>query len=670
MKTRILFLVVSVILFSDLLSAQTQTDKIAFAGPNGIFINTGIEIPFQNSDNNNSFKYKIERALVDQDLWTEVALLTAPENFDSFKESLMIANSQLQDSIPLSELPLELIWQKSVEMQRLDSLKYLGNPLNVKLALAVCYLDKQIETNKEYIYRISTLDKTGNVVQSFTSNRISYPGKFKSDLFKVADRELSDNFIRIKWEADKFIRTARFKVFRRENFENSFTEIFPVKVFNEENTKISISIIDTSVNSNKTYQYFIIPTDHYQNEGLESDTVVAIAFSFSKVFPPYSINVVSEDSIEGLKLNWKFDNKDKLVSFKIFRSTSADTGFIEISEVSGFDSAYYDFTAEPLVLYYYYLQLNDPLNEVPLQSAKVFGLYKSKNKPQPPFDLVYQSTNEGIKIEWNRPGDYVNTYRIFRNIGDDNALAEYFILHSKDSVIQFIDSISILTENRVYYYSIKSETNSGVLSEFSDTIRIASKIKMAIQAPRQLIGSAYDGSVNLYWENLFENVQSILGYKVFRKNYISSSDGYEALFDTLLPPKINNYVDTSVIAGNKYEYAVKVYDIFNNESELSSSIIINLEALPFLPPAGITAVNTDRGVLLSWQTPLQENISEFKIYRYQRGDDPKVVGVVKKEETEFLDKGVNDGNLYFYFITSVDYKSNESLHSQEIGIRR
>ena len=670
MKTKLFLIVLIIISASKVFFAQQRIEKMAFAGPNGIFINTGMEIPFSSSSKIIPFKYKIERSNVGQNNWIELTQLSAPENYDSFLSSIYKLNQQLKDSIPGNELPLELIWQKAKQYERLDSMRYLGNPLVIRLALGVCYLDKQIDANTNYVYKISKLDKDGNVLESFITNEISFPGKYQNNPLTTSSKENNEKSIRLVWKADAAYSPARFKVFRRENFQGDFEHINPIRIYNSDENKIAITIVDSTVTANSTYEYFLLPVDYYQNEGVASDTVTVAAFSFNKIFPPYDIKVSEADSIGGLKISWKLDNQQAITSIKIFRSIYSDKEFEEIDEVTGFDSMYYDFTAQPMIKYFYYLQLNDQFDAVPLQSAKVFGLYQSKEIPPPPSYLYADTTSIGVKLVWARPDEYVNTYHIYRNLGDDENLSELKVIQSSDSVVQFLDTSSTLKGNIVYYYSVRAENTSGNLSSFSDTVQVFAKVKTTINSPKKLKGYSLEGKVFLYWENLFEKDETIEGYKVFRRKVGDIGNEFTALFDTLLPPKQNNFVDTTSSEGNDYEYTVKAFDIFGNESELSSSIKISILEIPILPPAGLTAVNMDNGIMISWQPAVQEITREYKIYRYERGVEPKLISSVASDVNEYIDKSVKSQILYFYFVSAVNANGKESIPSNEVGIRR
>lgn len=670
MKKKIFLIVLIIISASKIFFAQQRIEKMAFAGPNGIFINTGMEIPFSASSQTNPFIYKIERSSAGQNNWAELTQLSAPENYESFLNSIYKLNQQLKDSIPANEIPLELIWQKAKLFERLDSMKYLGNPLVIRLALGVSYLDKQIEPNTNYVYKISKLDRYGNVLESFTTNEISFPGIYQNNPLNIFSKETTEKFIKLTWKADAAYSPARFKVFRRENFQGGFEQINPIRIYNSDESTITVTIVDSTVTANSTYEYFLLPVDYYQNEGIASDTVTVAAFSFNKIFPPYDIKVTEADSIGGLKISWKLDNQQAITSIKIFRSVYSDKEFKELDEVTGFDSVYTDRTAQPMVKYFYYLQLNDQFGEVPLQSAKVFGLYQSKEIPPPPFNFYADTTSVGVKLVWIKPDEFVNTYHIYRNLGGDENLSELKVIQSLDSVVQFLDTSSTLKGNIVYYYSVRAENTSSNLSNFSDTVQVFAKVKTTINSPKDLKGYSLEGKVFLYWENLFEKDETIEGYRVYRRNAGDIKNDFIALFDTLISPKQNNFVDTSATEGKNYEYSVKAFDIFGNESALSSSIKISTTETPILPPSGLTAVNMDNGIMISWQPALQENISKYRIYRYERGVEPKLISSVTKDVSEYLDKSVSEGSLYFYFVSAVNANGIESIPSDEVGIHR
>jgi fibronectin type 3 domain-containing protein len=651
--------------------AQQLSELMAFGGPNGIYINTGIEIGSLEVPSNNVTGYKIERQVVGDKNWQFVVNLSAPKNYDEFLNRIYSTNLLLVDSIPAKELPLKVIWDKTQKYKRIDSLKYLGNPLVVRIAFGVCYLDKDVEQKEEYRYKVSKLDVSGKENESFYSNVVSFPPKISEGKIVFVNKETSEKSIQLMWE-NVDARFARIKVFRQSNFISGYSEISTEKYYSSNKEKNIINIIDTLVQPNDVYQYFLIPVDYYQNYGSSTDTITVAAFSFNSIIPPYNIKVTGLDSLGALKLDWKLDQANKILSTKIYRSKYSNSGFVEIAELHSTTTSFIDRTAEPMTKYFYYLELNDQFGEVPYKTAKVFGLYKSNAIPMTPMNLHSTKTEKGVKLIWEQPEQAINVYHVYRNFDESLSLHELTSIVSNDSIVQFVDTSSSLKSNKYFYYAVRSENASNILSDFSDTISVVSVSNQKLNPPKDLKGYADEAGVVLYWQNMFAEDPTISGYQVFRKFASNNSKAeFKPVIDSLLSPKQNNFVDVSAKEYGEYEYAVKVYDIFGKESDLSTSISINILSEPVLVPSGISAISIDEGIKISWQISSLNKIKEFVLYRYMRGEEPKnIATIASNKPLEFIDTNTKNDNLYFYFLKSVSELNIESDPSQEVGIRK
>ncbi|MFZ1279441.1 MAG: hypothetical protein WAR59_01300, partial [Ignavibacteriaceae bacterium] len=477
--------------------------------------------------------------------------------------------------------------------------------------------------------------------------------------------------IQLTWE-NVDARFARIKVFRQTNFTSGYSEISTEKYFSSIKEKNIISIIDTLVLPNDVYQYYLIPVDYYQNYGNRTDTITVAAFSFNSIIPPYDIKVTGLDSLGALKLDWKLEQANKILSTKIFRSKMSDSGFVEIAELQATTTSYIDRTAEPMIKYFYYLQLNDQFGEVPYKTAKVFGLYKSNVIPMTPMSLHSIKTEKGVKLVWEKPEESINVYHIYRNFDESLSLNELTSIISNDSIVQFVDTSSSLKADKYFYYAVRSENTSNNLSEFSDTISVIPVSNQKLNPPKDLTGYVDETGVVLYWQNMFAEDPTISGYQVFRK-YVSNNSKaeFKPVIDSILSPKQNNFVDVLSKEFGNYEYAVKVYDIFGKESDLSSSISINILSEAVLVPSGITAIGADEGIKITWQISYLNKIKEFVLYRYMRGEEPKIIATIESNKPlEFIDASAKIDNLYFYFLKSVSDLNLESDSSEEVGIRK
>lgn len=80
------------------------------------------------------------------------------------------------------------------------------------------------------------------------------------------------------------------------------------------------------------------------------------------------------------------------------------------------------------------------------------------------------------------------------------------------------------------------------------------------------------------------------------------------------------------------------------------------------PPAGLAAEAESGSVRLKWSANCENNISEYRIYRYTDDEFPQaaVVNSVLPPDSTALDTGVLPGVSYYYWITAVDAESAES----------
>jgi len=655
------------------ISAQQNIEEMAFGGQSGIFINLGLEIGSKQFPSENIVGFKIERKAAIDNSWNTIATVSAPIDFKEFSNRISKFNLLMVDSIPSNQIPLTKIWDIVRKYGSLDSLKYMGNLLVVRLALGNTYFDSKVDKGEKCSYRISKIDIKGNEIFSFISNDVSFPPEIVSEKIIFSSKETNDKYINISWKIIGGERPTQFDIFRRTNLKGDFTKIQPIKIVSSQKGNLIISSRDTLVQSGSVYQYYLSPIDYYQNRGASSDTVLAAAFNINSITLPYKILTSGDNPFGGIKLSWHLDQPQKIMSIKIFRSTDYDKNYSMIAEVRGLDSLFIDRSAEPMAKYFYYLVMTDVLGEKSLNSAKVFGLYKSPIVPFPPMNLRSEIVTNGVKLVWERPGSFINVYHVYRNLGDDNLLSLISNVKSSDSIVIFNDTSSVLRGNRNYLYAVKTETTSGIESNFSDTLRIKPSKKTLLKAPLQLKAYSDKSKVFLYWDNLFKDDPTINGYYVFRgsSNEKSKQSEFKALKDSLISAKQNNFIDTTVVPGNNYDYAIQTVDIYGNKSPFSSTINVQIKKSEPASPAGIIAVNTPTGILISWTAPIQLDIKEFKIYRYERGQTPKLLDDVNAKQTlEYLDKQAQQGILYFYYLTSMDKNNIESKPSSEVGIRK
>ena len=78
----------------------------------------------------------------------------------------------------------------------------------------------------------------------------------------------------------------------------------------------------------------------------------------------------------------------------------------------------------------------------------------------------------------------------------------------------------------------------------------------------------------------------------------------------------------------------------------------------------------NKGILIKWDKSLDKRISQFNLFRYQRGRKPIKIGkFAYLGRNEYLDVSVRKGKLYFYYMNSVTANGVKSEMSKEVGTR-
>jgi fibronectin type 3 domain-containing protein len=71
-----------------------------------------------------------------------------------------------------------------------------------------------------------------------------------------------------------------------------------------------------------------------------------------------------------------------------------------------------------------------------------------------------------------------------------------------------------------------------------------------------------------------------------------------------------------------------------------------------------------------WELPSDGEYYRYNIYRYQRGGTPEKIGVTSAGAESFTDLNpIQNQNLVFYIVRSVDENGLESDSSNEVSVR-
>ncbi len=171
-------------------------------------------------------------------------------------------------------------------------------------------------------------------------------------------------------------------------------------------------------------------------------------------------------------------------------------------------------------------------------------------------------TDGTARITWqtNAPATSKVQYGLTEGLGADLIDADFVADHSLQ--------LSSLNHNSIYYYRVASQSMSGTV-RFSPVNTFHTLIDTTPPAdPTNLhSGNVRPGEAIIWWYHTFQDNPGGSGFGGF----IVMRDG-----QPLGQTNDAYYFDQTVTPGQDYAYAVKAYDVLNNESGLSNTINIHV----------------------------------------------------------------------------------------------
>ncbi|MDP4114576.1 MAG: hypothetical protein Q8903_00490 [Bacteroidota bacterium] len=648
-----------VIVFTTNTLSQKKNDVYAIPHNEGIFVYFGNKV-------DNKYTTYIEKQ-INNGRWDSVSQIAKPKSIEDFQSRLNVYSKYFPDyALPTSE-NVQKIWDKIEKYGLVDSLGIWAGTPTVLLSVGVAILDTAVSTNS-YSYKVTIKDDLGKVVSTVVSNTIKYPIPANFGKIKFLNYKPGKDNIFSEWFA-KMPFPNQIRVFRADENVGRFELIDPVKGFAKRNDSLFIFIKDTLVNKGVRYNYYLEPINLFEIKGANSDTALMTNWDVnSLVLQEFRVNNI--DSLNSNRLYYKISEPALISIVKVYRSTSSDTGYTLIAEIPSNQQEYFDNNGTPMQKYYYALKFVDNYGNETSLSVKGFATYSSKDKPFPPKFLSSVGTKNGILLKWQCYDKNIDGFYIYRT---DGALPQLEIIApmlklKEDSVYTYLDSSNTLKGNRFYLYSLRSESTSHVKSAFSDTLTARPLFPTKPLSPVDVTISTDGNGIKLNWADLSLMDKDVIGYNVYRKAK-DSKDEFEKISTALLDIGHNYFIDSTCTLDKEYEYAVTSKDMFGGESSLAGMLTVMKESAAPPAPSELKLYPQENSIILRWD-PVQANISEYLIYRYERGVAPVQMGTLKQnEDPEFTDSKVEKGKLYFYYIKTKNEKGKESVAGPESSVR-
>lgn len=560
---------------------------------------------------------------------------------------------------------IDTIWNQARHDKKL--LTQQEFPL-LQLSFGIKYIDTSAVHGRTYQYKVVF---AGSMLE-FESEKIRYE-TVRPNFSEMTLNDVKNvgKQVRLEWSVPNENPAPFFELYRKQsagrgNFEKVGAErgMFTTG----KGDSIIFLAIDTNATTGISYDYYLASVDYFGNEGNHSDTARLQVGGRQNVPAIYSFRTRSDSF--GIRLSWRaLAPNPSLNNILVLRSETYDSGYALLTALPVTETNFLDRNVSGGKLYYYQLIVEGAAN-YSIPTPRVSGKFMGKIRLDAPYDLTARAVKKGIYLQWQyRDTGNIKGFRVYRSIHqtrDFNFIGDLIPVPVDTNVIRFTDT-TITDDQTSYYYAVAAVSRTSSLSPSSLVVSASAAGMSSIPAPTRLRSLwINDTTVSITWDDLSMTHPGIGQYKIFSSDQNIKTVSTGNLRDST---EINEFID-EMRPGQERWYWLKAQNFQGLESEFSSAIRVAAPINRPLPPT-VHLYKQNKSVVLTWEPALNGNLQRYHVYRASGDGEPKLLETVGHvdEKMGFTDKNLKQGEIYYYYVTSVDKYGIESDHSAEVFVR-
>jgi hypothetical protein len=226
-------------------------------------------------------------------------------------------------------------------------------------------------------------------------------------------------------------------------------------------------------------------------------------------------------------------------------------------------------------------------------------------------------------------------------------------------------------------YMVLAQGRNG--KSFGLPNRVSVPLVPNLPPPRKLSANPVPTGIMISWEPSGPvpnaNKQTQYAYKIMRR--LQGAKDPVLVTQVKANDAANSFTDTGIEWENSYQYWIVPVTLLQDgnrkgEIEGDDSPIVDVLAHDSFPPAnpsGIEAVyspaTTNSFIDITWTANTEPDLAGYNVYRRRENELPVKINSDLIKTPRFPDPGVQPGKKYFYSVTAVDLRGNESGKSEE-----
>ncbi len=300
------------------------------------------------------------------------------------------------------------------------------------------------------------------------------------------------------------------------------------------------------------------------------------------------------------------------------------------------------------------------------------------NLPARTTDLAVQQRGAELVLRWTAPGrttegfpigDLERVVVLGREVEGDSVDARSFESGAHEILVLEQPAAGERIERRLalpaapgkrFGLAIKNYNRRRRSEGLSNVVIV--EIAAALAAPRSLNLIPLAGAIRLEWPP----VPGAQGYRIYR----ATTEQRE--FALLAEPEKPPFDDPNFTWNQPYTYFVRSYlKIATGAAESPDSptaAILPKDTFPPTPPSELRMVVSETAVELSWNLSPEPDTAGYNVYRRDASGQTARINTELQTAPAFSDKQVQRQQHYFYSVSAVDDKGNESAPSAPIEV--
>lgn len=600
--------------------------------------------------------------------WTILPAQSA-EEFLRFAEER--TPSVFKGLIPFNEESASYYTEKFARESDADKVTLTRAP-NILFALGLAVWDTTTVQNTGYRYRIlvdgNPVDE-GETLETVLTREDNWQPTFHSTSH-------NEPVIRSRWYIPDENRgdVYTFLAYRSPPFETEYRLAGGFRGFEAAGDSLLAAFTDTTLARPGVYHHVIRPVNRYGKMGPVSE------YAQGANFPPEAEPMVTDMNAVGLedrpaiRLEWRVENPWRIRTMALYRGRKFDGPYELVRHFSPEDNSYLDPVDEVMEAWWYYFELIDIARPDPIESVKIPAITDYSWPAMVPDSMAAVVDGPEITIQWKRAGYQDRGYYVLRTQGfgdPDQMVSEFIHTVEGQDHYEWTDTTAAHEPGHTYTYAVISESIGYEKSELSEIVHARPDVPIFVPAPTDLkLRRTGDSTFLLSWSDYSsdENLHH-MGYRVYQKDD-RADDGFRLITPEMLMFETNSLELEEITPADTF--VVKAFNIYNDESDYSLPTALHDPYFYHFGPEYLTGRNEGEGIRVQWNRPLRENIAGYTLYRIGN-ENEQIEQVAKLDDpsrTDWLDRQVNPGQTYYYFITAQDSTGLTSEASKLLNIQR